>query len=417
MIEAKTNFIQKWSFLSGKKVFVGCSGGVDSMVLLYILEKIGVDLTVLHVNYQLRGNESNEDEAFVIEYCTKNKIPCSIHRVDTPELMKNNGGNLQEVARNIRYEFYRKHLDSCSDSFLALGHHADDQIETFFQHIARKSGVLGLACMEEQSHQIVRPLLPFYKKEVYVLAHKLNLTWREDSSNDKSTYTRNFLRNIIIPEVEISIPSIKQSVLLLVSNFQKMQKEIHVNTDDVINQVNNESFLSSKQYDALTIDERVEFLRRLGFRASFMDEMNQLLYSQKGKYISNGQIKIIKEAEGFSFQSKQPVIKPTMIQTIVDALPLNFTKDIIYLDQSKICGELILRKWKQGDRMKPIGLKGSKLISDILTESKIQTIERENAYVLCDEKEIHWCVGLKVGRVAIADMNTFVIVSVKVQIS
>lgn len=417
MIDSKSNFIQKWFFLKGRKVFVGCSGGVDSMVLIYILEKIGTDITALHINYQLRGEESDLDEAFVKNYCQKNKIPCFVHRVDTLQVLNEKGGNLQEVARKIRYEFYHQHLDSYPGSILALGHHGDDQIETFFQHIARKSGVLGLACMEEQTEQMVRPLLTFYKDEIYVLARKLKLTWREDSSNEKSTYTRNFLRNVIIPEIEISIPTIKQSVLLLVSHFQNLQKEITKNTEEIVNQAFLENYISQEKYIALSQDERVEFLRRIGFKFSYLEEVNQLLLSHKGKYVSYGQLKIHRESHGFSFQLNQGFRTPKLITCIVEKLPSDFNKEIIYLDQSKIYGELILRKWQQGDRMKPIGLKGSKLISDILTESKILTSARENMYVLCDDKEIHWCIGLKIGRVALADENTSAILSVKVQFS
>ena len=143
----KKNISKRWESLSSKKIFVACSRGVDSITLLSIFKELNFDVEALHVNYNLRGQDSINDQNFVKNYCRDNNIPFHLKSIKLGEHLEENGGNLQEEARKIRYAFFEEFKKKSPQNVIALGHHLDDQVETFFMHIARKSRVLGMSCM------------------------------------------------------------------------------------------------------------------------------------------------------------------------------------------------------------------------------------------------------------------------------
>jgi tRNA(Ile)-lysidine synthase len=404
----------KWSFLSSHKVFVGCSGGVDSVVLLVALKSFCPDLEVLHVNYSLRGVESDTDEQFVRELCSSLGITFHVKKVDTPAILNASGGNLQEVARNIRYAFFQEQLSKHAESIVALGQHADDQVETFFQHLARKSGILGMSCMLENHERFVRPLLPFSKNEILAFAKANSIQWREDQSNHANKYTRNRIRNILLPHLYTEIPSLKDSVLTLVNAFQETQKHNSLAAEKVIaGFVENRLWLYA-DFDGLTEDIRLEVIRFFGGDYSVYAQLVKIRNVQKGKWVVCGKYKIYKESIGFSFVISNKEIEFSLKTEYVTTLPSVFTKEIVYLDPTKVEGELVLRVWEQGDRISPLGMKGSKLISDVLTEAKVFSSERERCMVLVDDNSLLWCVGFKVSRKAIADTHCQNILKVQI---
>lgn len=229
-----SDFQNNWSWLKSKNLFLACSGGVDSMVLLHLLVKADFQVSVLHVNYHLRGEDSYNDAQFVKSSCEKLNLPCYLKSVNTNQILQEKGGNLQDVARKIRYNWFNEITEKDPSNFILLAHHNDDQVETFFQHIARKSGILGLAGMLQNYNQIVRPLLNSSKEEILEFAKSNDILWREDKSNIKNDYTRNKLRNILLPEVINQIPTLKDSVLTLVKAFQDTQKDLELKVKPIV---------------------------------------------------------------------------------------------------------------------------------------------------------------------------------------
>ncbi len=412
----ESDFQNNWSWLKNKKLFLACSGGVDSMVLLHLLLKADFQVSVLHVNYHLRGEDSNNDEQFVKSTCEKWSLPFYSRSFDTRKILSEEGGNLQDVARKIRYDWFHEITDQHSDNFILLAHHNDDQVETFFQHVARKSGIIGLAGMLENHNQILRPLLNFSKGEILEFAKSTKISWREDVSNAKSDYTRNKLRNVLLPEVLVQIPTIKDSVLTLVKAFQNTQQDLELKVKPIVLNIIETQKLSHVNFDHLSEFEQVEVLRSLGIRQTAISELQKLRKSQKGKKMHLDGFDIYQDTDCFLFKNletnKEEEEKWKVCQQKVDVLPTQFNLQEIYLDFSKIKGELKLRKWQNGDRMKPIGMQGSKLISDILTEAKLSSIEKENSLVLVDDEKIIWCVGFKISREAIPIKLSNSIVSV-----
>lgn len=408
-------FKQKWSFLASHKVFVACSGGVDSMVLLHLLRVIGTTIHVLHVNYQLRGHESDLDELFVKNYCLEHKIAFDCLPIDMKSYLKQNRGNLQEQARKIRYDWFHQFLSE-PDSLLALGHHFDDQIETFYQHLARKSGILGMACMLEQYGHVIRPLLCFRKNEIKEFAFTNQLKWREDGSNASLKYTRNRLRNEFIPLLEQKIPSLDSSVRLLIEVFQDNFQDLKSSVQAIQQQIQSEQFITLLDWNKLSQEQQIILIKYFGFSASQLDIINQLNIGQKGKKLVSSTHCIVRETLGLSFVplKEENTIRKLKIEK-VSLLPSTYTKNEIYLDELKLKGVLKIRLWQIGDRIAPFGMKGSQLISDVITNAKIPNSIRKTICVVHDDQEIHWCVGLKIGRKALADKKTNSILKISIK--
>jgi tRNA(Ile)-lysidine synthase len=391
------------------RYFVACSGGLDSMTLLYLLQKLNKNVSALHINYLLRGEDSEKDQELVEEACKQLGIPCHVKRVDLKRYLSEAGGNLQEQARKVRYSYFET-FKVKRDHFIVLGHHSDDQVETFFLNLARGGGMMGLSAMLPKHEQYLRPFLTFSKEEILGYALKHELKWREDLSNTKNDYNRNKLRNVILPELEKEIPTLRESVLTMVDVFQSTQKELELVVCDLAKKVEEERQLNLHEYENLNEFERIELLRQLDLAPSTADELNKLMHTEKGKkiYLHDSRFQmIIRETDHFYFGDNEPVlILPAIVKTPVDQLPQLFSKDEIYLDPKKIKGELVVRTWRKGDRMKPVGLAGSKLVSDILTDAKVPHSARAHQLVLTDDEKILWCVGFAIGREAIATKDS-----------
>jgi tRNA(Ile)-lysidine synthase len=391
--------------------FVAVSGGVDSMLLLELMFQNKLPIHVLHVNYHLRGNESNEDELLVRNYCKSNNIPITVESIHLKEELEANGGNLQNEARKVRFEFFQKELNKIPNSKLVLAHHLNDQLETFFLQLLRNSGIAGLSGMKPLNNTLLRPLLNFKKEEIYSLAIERKISWREDKSNAKNDYSRNRLRNEIIPFLTVEIPTLENSILLLQEKFQVRLLETNEKIETIHLEIEKLRSLKIATWNQLESIEKIELLKKLEIPTYLFDAFNKLAHAQKGAKIQWNadliQKLVIRENDYFQFitngeEFKLPKIE---IEKIID-LPSTFSKSTIFLDESKIIGEISLRKWQIGDRIFPIGIKGSKLISDVITDAKIPNHLRENQLVLTDDDKILACLNLSIDRRAIASKSS-----------
>lgn len=392
-------------------IFVGCSGGIDSMVLTHFLHKNQFKIHILHVNYQKRGIESDNDMEFVKTFCKKHKIPFDIKFYE-----ENSKGNFQENARKFRYDFFEQ-FSVKNDGIIALGHHADDQVETFFMNLMRQSGIMGLAGIPITRGNYVRPFLHLSKEDLIHYAVKHSIKWREDKSNHSVEYLRNRWRMEFIPEMEKEHPGLKQSVLMLVNAFQDTQLELEQKIRPITSRIQENKKLPIECYNALSTEELFELWRQLGQTSNLFSRFLELKNYPKGKFIEAGNpySKIINEGTYFSFGCKtNPNDMPDIEITQVNVLPEIFSKDEIYLNPDKIKGTLKIRKWQKGDKLSPIGMKGKQTVSQIIRDSKIPFSERENIFVVHDDKNIHWVVGLKLSGVGVACIGDRQILKVEV---
>jgi tRNA(Ile)-lysidine synthase len=290
------------SFEADTTYYVACSGGVDSMVLLTVLHQLGKTIHVLHVNYHLRGEASDLDQQLIEDYCNQHSIPYSINSVQLSKELEN-GGNLQDLARNVRYSFFKeKALEIHSK--IVLAHHADDQLELFLLNIARKSGVMGLSCMLPEYGRIIRPLLPFSKQEILEFAKKEGIVWREDASNQSNKYRRNSIRNVFLPEIEAQLPEFRESCLYLIEQFQKNQLEVEQKIKKFTHKILQENLLLYADFDLFTEVEQIELLRQLAIPFGFLKEFKKLRHAENGKRLQLKKTKqlVIRTKTGFKWQ-------------------------------------------------------------------------------------------------------------------
>lgn len=395
--------------LRGETIHLACSGGIDSMVLLHLLSLSHSKLKVLHVNYGLREKDSDLDEEFVRETCKNLKIPIKVLKSNLKQQLLMENGNLQNEARKERYNFFNE-VVALEGGYIALAHQEDDQIETFFINLTRDAGFMGLSAMQKINGVFVRPLLGVSRKEIEEYARLNAIQWREDKSNSENKYQRNKWRNLFLPSLYKEIPELKSRVLTLIDQFQNEQHIIENKLKEYSNTILNKKELSFRDFDTLNDFEIIELLRQLALPFSLLEEIKKLRRSQKGKRISlnDSNIKeITNESDHFGFvYSNTNFTGLKLIVEELEKLPETFDKSAIYLDPEKIKGELKIRKWELGDRLKPIGINGSKLVSDILTDAKTPHSERRDQYVLCDDEKILWSIGNSISREAIASAGS-----------
>ncbi len=199
-------------FAPGDRVICGVSGGADSMALLHCLHslegELGITVEAAHFNHRLRGAESDDDEAFVTEFCKKQKIPLHTGSEDVADFSREHHMGLEEAARQCRYAFFRS-----LEGKIATAHNADDHLETVLMHLIRGSGLRGLCGIPPKRDNIVRPLLWATREEILAYLEKAGLSYREDSSNESLSYTRNRIRHQLLPLLRGENPGIAQGVL------------------------------------------------------------------------------------------------------------------------------------------------------------------------------------------------------------
>lgn len=210
-VQGEANNYNLWQ--TGSKVVLGVSGGPDSVCLLDILakikEKYGLNLHIAHVNYCLRGNDSEEDEKFVQKLAEKYQINLSVLKAG--RLKKNESS--EDNLRNIRYSFFRKIREELEFDSVAVAHNQDDQAETYLMRVIRGAGMLGLSAMKHRSGEIIRPLLGISRKEIMKYLKENNLKYRIDQTNKKDLFFRNKVRNKLIPYLEKNFNSnIKKTI-------------------------------------------------------------------------------------------------------------------------------------------------------------------------------------------------------------
>ncbi len=399
--------------------FIACSGGIDSMALLHLAEQLMLKIHVLHVNFNLRGNDSRKDSILIENYCLKKNIPFSIISVNLKRQLILEGGNLQNEARKIRYDFFKEKLNSVKKSKLLVAHHLDDQIETFWLQLFRGSGLKGMAGMNFENNQILRPLLNVKKSDLIQYAEENNLTWREDASNAKIDYERNKWRNEFLPFLRKEILEIDESVSALQNVFSQNLELIQSQIAEITAEINANKFIRLIKFKKLKSVDYVELFRALEIPRNQIIPFIKLFSSQKGMRIrwkdeNQKEREIIREQGGFYFNLyddnfRIPELK---IEQVTD-FPEKFDKQTFYFSQNKINGSIYIRLWKKGDRIYPIGLAGSKLISDVITDAKVPNWKRKLQLVICDQTKILACLDHCIDRRAISGDSPIIKVSLK----
>ena len=400
--------------LADQKILIACSGGLDSIVLLHLLQKIGLTLGVAHCNFKLRGAHSDADLSFIETIAGNLGVPVFTTVFDTKTYAKTQGISTQVAARELRYEWFYSTARANGYDRIATGHHADDDLETFFINLSRVTGLRGLTGITSNTEQLIRPLLPFSRAQIMQFAKKEELFWREDSSNSTRDYLRNKLRLDVIP----AFKGVNKTVL---QNFQQTQqhlKESQALLEDYITLVTklvvshkDTSFeIDSKQLQALPNTNTLLFELLYPYGFTDFKAIASILESEVGKKVLSKQYVLHKDRNHLVLTTREQVVDSRVYcidakqQSCTIPIKLNFTKvaqvgehepHSLYVDAAKLTYPLKVRAWRLDDVFHPFGMKGKKKLTKFFKDEKLSLLSKNSVWVLESGDEIVWVIGLR----------------------
>ncbi|TDW52676.1 tRNA(Ile)-lysidine synthase [Flavobacterium sp. 270] len=415
LLNFKNHISSRFSFLENKKIFLAVSGGLDSMVLLHLLNQLPYEIAVLHCNFQLRGLESFGDQDFIQNYCDQNNIPVFITQFDTEAFAKDYKLSTQVAARELRYSWFYELLKTKNFDYILTAHHADDNLETFIINLTRGTGIEGLTGIPEQNDKIIRPLLPFSREEILKYAQENNIEWREDSSNASNKYLRNKIRHDLIPILKEINPNFLNVFQKTQSYLQESQEMVEDASIMIYQQVAKEMG-DDIHFDLIQLKKLpnyksylYQWLNEFGFSA--WNDIYDLVESQSGKQVLSDDFRLLKNRETLILspisdsnedeqyeihESDTDVNFPLNLKLCqVDDITIDSNR-VIFVDAEKIQFPLVLRKWNEGDVFLPFGMNGkSKKVSKLFKDEKLSLIEKEKIWILCSDNQIVWVVGMR----------------------
>lgn len=424
MINLFKKYISQYNLInSNNKVLIAVSGGIDSVVMLDLFSNTNIEFAIAHCNFSLRGNESDEDENFVKNLAQVYNVDLFVNHCNATDYSTENSLSIQESARELRYTWFNKICSENNYSLVAIGHNQDDNIETFFINLFRGAGVKGLKSIPVKRDNIIRPLMFAPRKQIVEYAENNNLNYREDSSNSSDYYLRNKIRHKLIPEVELITSGFKTSAQKAIDNLVDadllIQSAINEKKELLFSDINSGIISINKQSILKLSPLKIwiyYLLREFGFQRQTTDALaislydeNQIglkFYSSDYELLIDRNQLLVRETKTKLHNTKYTItenqkhlIEPLRIEieNLNNSSGFTFSKDrkTAYFDPIKLSFPLKIRLWQHGDRMIPYGMKGSKLISDILTDYKVNSFEKENTFVVLSGRKIIWLIGYR----------------------
>ncbi|MBQ2429988.1 MAG: tRNA lysidine(34) synthetase TilS [Alistipes sp.] len=406
------------------KILLTVSGGVDSMVLMSLCVNSGYNVGVAHCNFGLRGQESDEDEILVQERARKYGIECHNRRFDTVGEMERTGESMEMAARRLRYTWFAELCQKHGYTVVAVAHHIDDSIETFFINLLRGTGLRGLTGIHKQVGHIVRPLMFATRKEILEYAMKKHIPYRDDSSNKSTKYLRNKIRLGLIPRIREISPRFPFIMHQNIERLISAQNFIQGAIDNIYAQaVTEQSGIYTLHVERIADPKSRDFViyeilsSRFGFKGDIVDGLcKALAQNNSGKrfysrsnvaYIDRGNIVITSISEEDSClitvregQQRAYCGNSVLYFELCDVDNLttyNVADNVALIDADKLTYPLTLRRWMEGDSFTPFGMTGSKKVSDFLIDAKVSMAEKGRQFVLLSEGKIAWLVGRRIG--------------------
>ncbi len=451
----------------GASVLVAVSGGVDSMCMLHALCSIDLDLRlyVAHVNFNLRGAESDADESLVRQWCNEKGLELFVNSVDTISYCKHKGVSMEMGARELRYGWFESLIKERGIQYLFTAHNANDNAETILINLLRGTGIKGMCGIGEKvqmdGYILARPVLSYTRAEIekYALYH--NVPYRVDKTNLENDVVRNKLRNLVFPIFNKINPSAVESIgrsikyLNSVNNIiekvvESTRKEICVNSNEYMDKLYNWGACITNIIPVCTLDiskiekDNQEFwlysiLNEYGFGQDVVLSIDKTLEDnsvkrfQSPEYVAvkeRGYIKIYRKEDinqpkeilldnldGTKFYNfgkcviKVEVVSPHKFDETLQMLHQLSGKGIMAISKEKLGKQAVIRGMKKGDSFVPYGMKGSKKISDLLTDLKVDNVTREFIPLLCSNDKVVSVIGNRIdANYAVAEGDTILLV-------
>ena len=410
--EFKSHLINELPFLFNNKILIATSSGVDSVVLCTLCNDLGLNFSIAHCNFSLRGEESDEDAKFAKALAKLLNVDFYLKKFNTISYKENRGLSTQMAARELRYKWFDDLL--INYDCLLTAHHLDDQLETFLINLSRGSGLGGLLGIPIINKKKIRPLLNFSKNQIVNYARENNISWREDSSNLSNDYLRNEIRNNVIPEFKKSAPDLlknfNKSLNYLKNSKSYIQEKINETSKKIIFDEGHQVKYDIKEI--LRLDNLkmclFEFFHKFGFNQ--LTDIENILTSQSGKQILSKTHRIVKdrdflileEISNMSFISIDVRSDTAQVDTIYGSLffnlSLNFEKSVdpssVYVDLGKLVYPLRVEVYSKGMEFIPFGMSGKKSLSKFFKDKKLSIIDKNRSLVLVNgNNELIWVVN------------------------
>ena len=411
-------------FKTDDKILLAISGGADSTAMLCFLIEYGVKFELAHANFNLRGQESLNDELFVRKLSKKYALKFHLKKFNTIAYSKRNNISLQMAARKLRYDWFKKLIKTINFDYIITAHNQDDLIETFLINLLRGSGIKGLSSIPVKNEKIIRPFLAVTRFEIEDYLKQKNQLYRTDSSNSETKYIRNKIRHNIIPSLMEINPSVKKNIISQISILRETSKIFESQMKMVKKKIilkQNDCFFISKDkimklsplntylYEILSdfgfkqINQIIKALNFSGKR--FFTNKYELIIDRKDIIIKKRNInsdKSIKIAES-ALEINSPL---PMRFSIKHSNKYNKSNNFAHIDFEKLSFPLSLRKWIPGDKFQPLGMKNFMKISDFYINNKLSQFEKEETWLLCSDTDIVWVVGYRIDERFKVTLNT-----------
>ena len=417
-------FIEQKELMNNSQLYlVALSGGADSVALLLALKKLGYNIEAAHCNFHLRGEESDRDEDFCKNLCRELDIKLHLAHFDTQTNASLHGISIEMAARNLRYNYFKALLKDINASAVCVAHHKDDSAETLLLNLVRGTGIEGLTGIKSKNNRIVRPFLCVRRNEIINYLEQQNQSFVIDSSNLVNDVQRNKIRLDVMPLLQTINPLVVEHL----NQTGEYIEEAASILNTALEQMQNRVVLLKTEEQTIIDIERLEkeqsssyllwyILKNYGFNAAQIKQISCGLKTSVGRVwestthaltINNN--KIIVEPL-FTCDSKEYRLIEEGLYHLNSKLSIEikkepysidngFSKDPknVWIDADKVVFPLSVRLIKEGDRMIPLGMKGSKLISDMLTDTKVSYFDRQRQYVLLNnDQQIIWLLGRRI---------------------
>lgn len=417
------------------RIIVGLSGGADSMALILSLKEAGCNLVAAHCNFHLRGEESERDRRHCESVCHALGIRLLIKDFDVTTRRAHTSESVEMACRSLRYEWWDELIRSGVGDYLAVGHHREDNIETFFLNLLRGSGIAGLKGMLPISGYVIRPMLETTRAEIEEYVTSQGYTWVNDHTNQENEYKRNRLRNTILPLIEKEFPGASDAMTrtlgILRQNYAVYNTTVQDETRKYVHEDGSIEIGKLLQSNPGAPTLLHELLPPYGFTHSQIDDVircahsvscdtasGQRFITSNGSYIfEKGVLSKIIECDTLEHEvnfSSAPFYAEEISLDQFNEIKSSrkFASNVIYLDKTVFDGnpQWSWRTWRQGDRLQPFGMKGSRLVSDLFSDAKFTANQKHSTPLLFRGDLLIWVAGLRASRhFKVTDSTTSVI--------
>ena len=415
-------YINKHKLLNANDLYiVALSGGADSVALLLLLKEGGFNVHAAHCNFLLRGSESDRDEAFCVDLCRQ--LGVELHRAHfaTREYAEAHKVSVEMAARELRYNWFEQLRKDIGAVGICVAHHRDDSVETVLLNMIRGTGLRGLTGIQPRNGYVLRPLLCVSRDEIEHFLAKRGQKYVIDSTNLETDVMRNKVRLQVLPLLRTLNPAISENIQRMVENVAEAQ----IVLDSLLDNFKKHNTLELSELEKYGSSEYIiyEWLKNYGFNGT---QARQILEAETGKIVSSSQgYDVLKDRERLIIERTLKPFNPMRIPeegmyVLDEKMRLSLRKCAAYVskkpfvatfDAQKVVFPLTVRRVEEGDWMIPFGMRGRKLLSDLMTDRKMTVFEKRRQLVVVDAQDvIVWAVGLRIAdSVAVAETTQSVL--------